>query len=313
MPIPGYETLMLPLLQYVAGSERRVRDTVDFLGNRYALTEEERNQLIPSGRTRLLNNRVHWAGTYLVQAGVLRRPRRGCLEITNRGQQILAEKPDRIDNAYLSRFPEFNEFKKRSRSVKAGSEHEPIIVDVDLVPTGTPEEQIAAAYEEMNTALRQDLLSRIVASTPTFFERLIIDLMLAMGYGGSHTEAARHLGTVGDGGIDGVIDGDPLGLDAVYLQAKKYTPGNSTVGRPEVQAFVGSLVGRGAQKGVFITASSFAQTARQYAGAVPPKVILIDGDQLTTLMIRYGVAVRTSRTVDLKRVDLDYFGLGQDE
>jgi len=160
------------------------------------------------------------------------------LEITNRGQQILAEKPDRIDNAYLSRFPEFNDFKKRSRLIKAGSEHEPITADADLVSTGTPEEQIAAAYEEMNTALRQDLLSRIVASTPTFFERLIIDLMLAMGYGGSHTEAARHLGTVGDGGIDGVIDGvidgDPLGLDAVYLQAKKYTPGNPTVGRPEV-------------------------------------------------------------------------------
>src|SRR3954447_11063598 len=153
----------------------------------------------------------------------------------------------------------------------------------------------------MNTALRQDLLSRIVASTPTFFERLIIDLMLAMGYGGSHNEAARHLGAVGDGGIDGVIDGDPLGLDAVYLQAKKYAPGNSAVGRPELQAFVGSLVGRADHKGVFITTSAFAQTARQYIASVPHKIVLIDGDQLTTFMIRYGVGVRTSRTVDLKR------------
>jgi restriction system protein len=160
----------------------------------------------------------------------------------------------------------------------------------------------------MNGALRQELLTRIVAADATFFEHLVIDLMLAMGYGGSHADAARHLGMAGDGGIDGVIDGDPLGLDAVYLQAKKYAPGNSAVGRPELQAFVGSLVGRAAHKGVFITTSAFAQTARQYISPVPQKIVLIDGDQLTTFMIRYGVGVRTSRTVDLKRVDLDYFG-----
>src|SRR4051795_6099390 len=170
----------------------------------------------------------------------------------------------------------------------------PLIIAADTETiAGTPEERIQSALEELNSTLRQDLLNRIVAADPTFFELLVIDLMLAMGYGGSHAEAGRHLGTSGDGGVDGVINGDPLGLDVVYLQAKKYAPGNSSVGRPEVQAFVGSLVGRGAQKGVFITTSTYAQTARQYVATIPHKVILIDGDQLTSLMIRYGVGVRS--------------------
>ena len=315
MPVPDYETLMLPLLEYVSGGVRRARDAADFLGGKFSLTEEERNQLIPSGRTRLLNNRVHWAGTYLVQAGVLRRPQRGHLEITDRGQRILAERPARIDNVYLSRFPEFIEFKRRTRSTNENGlvEDSPKLVADLITSTGTPEERIEAAYAEMNGALRQELLTRIVAADATFFEHLVIDLMLAMGYGGSHADTARHLGMAGDGGIDGVIDGDPLGLDAVYLQAKKYAPGNSAVGRPELQAFVGSLVGRAAHKGVFITTSAFAQTARQYVASVPHKIVLIDGDQLTTFMIRYGVGVRTSRTVDLKRVDLDYFGLAEEQ
>lgn len=181
----------------------------------------------------------------------------------------------------------------------------------DAAVVGTPEERIQAALGELHASLRQDLLNRIVAADFRFFELLVIDLMLAMGYGGTQAEAGRHLGASGDGGVDGVINGDPLGLDVVYLQAKKYAVGNN-VGRPELQAFVGSLVGRGAQKGVFITTASFAQTAKQYVVGIPHRIILIDGERLTSLMLQYGVGVRSSYTVDLKRVDLDYFGVVED-
>ena len=306
---------MLPLLQYVAEGQRHGREAANFLSDKFHLTEEERSRLLPTGRKQLMRSRVDWAGTYLAQAGLLRRPRRGYLDITDRGREALAQSLDRIDVIYLNRFPEFLRF-RRGNSEEAPSETtepKPSLTpaaDTETI-SGTPEERIQSALEELNSTLRQDLLNRIIAADPTFFELLVIDLMLSMGYGGSHAEAGRHLGASGDGGVDGVINGDPLGLDVVYLQAKKYAPGN-TVGRPEVQAFVGSLVGRGAQKGVFITTSNFAQTARQYAAGIPHKVILIDGDQLTSLMIRYGVGVRSFHKVELKKVDLDYFGITED-
>ena len=313
MTVPDYETFMLPLLRFVSADSKSIQEAIGHLADLYQLDENDRTVLIPSGRTRLLNNRVHWAATYLVHAGILRRPRRGYIEITARGKSILHNEPSKINRQFLLQYPEFREFLNKSQFSGEAIQTATTIKPIIDVASGTPEERISAAFEELNASLSKNLMSRIVASDPSFFEQLIIDLMLAMGYGGSHAEAARHLGASGDGGIDGVIDGDPLGLDAVYLQAKRYSPGNSVVGRPELQAFVGSLVGKGAQKGVFITTSTFTQTARQYVTSVPHRIVLIDGDQLTRLMISYGVGVRTARTVDLKRVDLDYFGATEDD
>ena len=309
MAIPDYQTLMLPVLEFAARGETSVRDCIATLGDELGLSQEERSELLASGKQAVFANRVHWAKTYLAQAGLLEITRRAHFRITARGSEVLARRPDRVDNELLMHFAEFREFRERSRSRPGTDGMEPIsevLSKDDLVPSATPEERIEAAYTEITNELRTAILDRISRGTPRFFEKVVVDLLTGMGYGGARPNAGRRVGKTADGGIDGVINEDPLGLDIVYLQAKRYAPEN-TVGVDKVREFAGSLVERGATKGVFVTTSQFAPAARAYAERIPQRLILIDGDELTRLMVQYGVGVRTDRTIELRKLDLDYF------
>lgn len=317
MAIPTYDALLRPVLALCAEQTWSVRDLIKRISDDLRLTAEERAQLLPSGTTSLIANRVHWAKTYLKQAGLVEQPSRGVVRITQRGREILGSTAGPITLDILQRFDEFRSFQTRTRTeVPASVSGHETVVQSPAHPdangsaspsTSTPVEQIEAAKRALDGALRQDLLEHILEASPEFFERLIIDLLLAMGYGGSRNEAAEHLGRSGDGGVDGVIREDRLGLDRVYLQAKRYQRGN-TVGSESVQAFIGALVGKGAQKGVLITTSSFtkaATAAAEKSGGL--RVILIDGEELTSLLIQFNVGVRLTRTVEIKSVDNDYF------
>lgn len=260
--------------------------------------------MLPSGKQRLLHNRIHWAKFYMAKAGLIESPKRGVFVASPTGRALLANKPARIDVETLKSFPAFTEFYGQ-----AAANNEFYQASASVAATNfeaTPEEQIDAAHALMTTALRADLLQRVLEQSPAFFERLIVDLLVAMGYGGSHDDAARQLGKSGDGGIDGVIDEDRLGLDRIYVQAKRYA-GGSVVGRPEVQGFVGSLVGLGASKGVFVTTSVFSKQALEYARTLQQRIILIDGLRLSELMAEFGVGVRTTRVIEVKRLDEDFF------
>lgn len=298
---------MLPVLKLAAEGEWRVPKAAEKLSDQFGLTEEEREELLPSGRNRVINNRIHWAKTYMHRAGLIEIPQRGLFRATEAGKALLAQNPASIDNETLKAYPSFLAFLKAGTGSQ-GKEEMPKPLPV-AVSTATPEEQIDAAQAVLHSALSGELLQRILDNTPLFFEQLIVDLLVAMGYGGSHENAALKLGKSGDNGVDGVIDEDRLGLDRIYVQAKRYAETN-TVQRPEVQGFVGSLVGFGANKGVFVTTSTFSAGARQYADQIPQRVILIDGARLTDLMIEYGVGVRISREIKVKRIDEDFFGEG---
>lgn len=300
MAIPDYQTLMLPVLTVAAEGETRVPLAAEKIADRLGLTEDEREEMLPSGKQRLLHNRVHWAKFYMSKAGLIDSPKRGVFVISPAGRQLLTTNPGRIDVETLKRIPAFAEFYSTSTATTSTP------LPMSSASDATPEEQIDAAHAVLTAALKADLLQRILEQSPNFFERLIVDLLVAMGYGGSHDDAARQLGKSGDGGIDGVIDEDRLGLDRIYVQAKRYAVGSS-VGRPEVQGFVGSLVGQGASKGVFVTTSAFSRQAIDYARGLQQRVILIDGAQFTELMIEFGVGVRTSRAIEVKRVDEDFF------
>ncbi|MEP9350007.1 restriction endonuclease [Xanthobacter sp. KR7-225] len=305
-PIPDYQTLMLPVLRFAAEGETRVADVAERIADAFGLSEADREKLLPSGRQRVLHNRIHWAKFYMSKAGLITSPARGRFLASEKGKALLATSPERIDVALLMQEPEFREF-YRNESTAAEQD----AVDSKPADTGssrtTPEEQIDAAHAALQAALRDELLQRILANSPAFFEQLIVDLLVAMGYGGSHKDAAAQLGRSGDGGVDGIVNEDRLGLDRIYVQAKRYAPGSS-VSRPDVNGFVGSLVGLGATKGVFVTTSTFSQPARDYVKHLAQRVILIDGQELADLMIEHGVGVRNYRTVDFKRLDEDFFG-----
>lgn len=306
MTIPDYQTLMLPVLRLAAEGETRVADVAERIADDLGLTLEERDELLPSGRQRVLHNRIHWAKFYMSKAGLIASPARGRFVATDKGKALLATAPERIDVALLMQEPEFREFYKN----ESGATEQDAAIAKSLAtasPTTTPEEQIDAAHAALIAALRDELLQRILANSPAFFEQLIVDLLVAMGYGGSHKDAAAQLGRSGDGGVDGIVNEDRLGLDRIYVQAKCYAPGNP-VGRPDVNGFVGSLVGLGATKGVFVTTSTFSQPARDYVRHLAQRVILIDGQELADLMIEHGVGVRGYRTVEFKRLDEDFFG-----
>jgi restriction system protein len=306
MAIPDYQALMLPVLLLAAAKEQRVATLAGELADELRLPPEEREVMLPSGRQRLLNNRIHWAKFYMSKAGLISSPGRGRFAATEEGRRLLSKNPARINVALLQEYPSFREF------YKAGSDHvEGNVASVsekklETVPTITPEEQIETAYQAVQSALRGDLLERIGSNSAEFFEGLIVDLLVAMGYGGSRKNAATQLGRSGDGGVDGVINEDRLGLDRVYVQAKRYGRSNA-VGRPEVQGFVGSLVGLGATKGVFVTTSTFSNHARQFVQHLSQRVILIDGEALADLMIEHGVGVRTFRAIEFRRLDEDFF------
>jgi restriction system protein len=305
MTIPDYQTLMLALLRRAATAEIRVPEIRDSIAGEFNLSAQEREEMLKSGTQRVLDNRIHWAKIYLSKAGLLVTPKRGQFTATPEGRSLLAENPDRIDNKLLGRFPSFEDFVRgRTASATSGDAADKTIDAIES--TATPEEQIDAAFNALQISLRSDLIQRILENSPLFFERVIVDLLIAMGYGGSRDDAATHLGKSGDGGIDGVINEDPLGLDRVYVQAKRYAGGNN-IGRPEVQAFLGSLVGLGASKGVFVTTSEFTAQAKEFVHRLPQRIVLIDGKHLAELMIQHKVGGRTSRTVEFKRIDEDFF------
>jgi len=302
MAIPDYQSLMLPLLAFAAdGLEHSVREGREHLALDLGVSDEERGEMLPSGRQPVFDNRVAWAKTYLQRAGLLSAPRRAHFQITDRGRQVLAENPAVIDTELLDRFPEFVEF--RTSGKKNGDEAG--TGGAEACESATPEEMLESAHQRIREDLAGELLRRIKAESPVFFERLVVELLVKMGYGGSRKEAGKALGKSGDGGIDGIINEDRLGLDTIYLQAKRW---EGTVGRPEIQKFVGALHGKRARKGVFITTSGYSAEALDYVAHLDPKVVLIDGAELAELMIDFGLGVTTTATYEIKRVDSDYFG-----
>jgi restriction system protein len=302
MPIPDFQSIMLPLLHLaIDGDVHYIHDAVNQLADSFSLTDEEKSILLPSGQQPIFYNRVGWARTYLKKAGLIEDPRRGYFQITERGKDVLKENPDCIDMQYLRQFPEYVEFRQ---IIKGKDQPEP---DDEVLEAMTPEEALENTYQRIRKDLSEELLEYVLGSSSGFFEKLVVDLLVKMGYGGSQRNAARAVGQSGDEGIDGIIDEDRLGLDTIYIQAKKWKQGVS-VGRPEIQKFVGALQGKRAKRGIFITTTKFSDDARAYARMIDTKVVLIDGPQLTDLMIDYGIGVATHTSYEIKSLDTDYFG-----
>lgn len=298
MAIPDYQSLMLPLLVYAGDrGEHSLREAIEALADQFKLTAEERRELLPSGRQATFDNRVGWARTYLKKAGLLASPRRSYFQITPRGEEVLSQRPKEINASFLRQYPEFIEFQ-----LGQNKDHETeTISEVDVQ---TPEESIESAYQRVRTNLANELLQTVKSCSPDFFERLVVDLLVRMGYGGTRKDAGRAIGKSGDGGIDGIINEDRLGLDVVYIQAKRW---DGPVGRPEIQKFAGALQGQRARKGIFLTTSSFSRDAHDFASRIDSKIVLMDGETIAQLMIDYGVGVNTVATYELKRIDSDYF------
>ncbi len=304
MAIPDFQTLMLPLLEVASdGSAYSIHEAVQQLAEKFQLSEEEIQELLPSGQQPIFYNRVGWARTYLKKAKLLEDPKRGYFRITKRGKDVLETKPNRIDMKFLRQFPEYLEFRESAGISKAESGEEAVKEIDDL----TPQEALEDAYLKLREDLGDEVLSYVINSTPAFFERLVVELLVSMGYGGSRREAARAVGKSGDEGIDGIIDQDRLGLDVIYIQAKKWDA-ESAVGRPEIQKFVGALMGKKARKGIFITTARFTKEATSYAENIDSRLILIDGRRLAEFMIDYNVGVSPVTSYEIKSVDTDYFG-----
>lgn len=300
MAIPDFQTIMRPLLELASdGKEHSLRDAREWLADRFRLTDEERKALLPSGRQAIFVNRVAWAKVYLQRAGLLDTPQRGHFRISDRGLKALQEAPERITINFLDQFPEFVEF----RSVPKKKETTTLTV-ADDEDEHTPEEMLETAYVRLRKGLASELINRVKKCSPQFFERLVVELLLKMGYGGSREEAGEAIGSAGDEGIDGVINEDRLGLDIIYLQAKRC---DGTVGRPEIQKLVGALHGKRARKGVFITTGVYSSDANEYVKNIDPKVVLIDGQQLSEYMIDFNIGVDPMTTYEIKKIVSDYF------
>lgn len=305
MPVPDFQTLMLPVLKAVADGESTAASLRERVAAAADLSDTDQQELLPSGRQTTFANRVAWANVFLQRAGLIRPVRRGAYEITDVGRAVLAETPTRIDIGYLRRFPAFVEWRARSADqTDAGAAQVPAIFEPAPFSV-TPDEQIERAHRTLQAELEASLLTRLKESSPAFFEGVIVDLLVAMGYGGGRREMGAAIGKSGDGGIDGVIREDELGLDAVYLQAKRYN--EQSVGERELRDFVGSLEGQRATKGVFVTTSVFTRSARDFVDRIARRIVLIDGQQLATLMVRHNVGVRTRSTYEIKAIDEDYF------
>lgn len=299
MPIPNYETLMLPLLEIASSANSegvKLSIAADQLADRFKLTDKERTELLPSGGTFKFSSRVSWARTYLQKAGLMEAPKRGFFRITPRGAALLKQAPAKVDNKLLMQFDEFKEFQGKKKSPKSGSEAE---------HHETPIESIATFYEQFREALASELLDRVKKCSPQFFERLVIQLLLRMGYGGSLKDAGSALGKTGDGGVDGVIREDKLGLDNIYLQAKRWT--DKPVGSPDLDQFSGALSKKKATKGIFITTSTFTKDAQASLKDYSSRIVLIDGSDLAKYMIDYGVGVSVMDVFELKKIDSDFF------
>ena len=311
MPIPSYETLMLPVLKMFDAGAKNVADCIPQVKAQFQITDEEAEEYLPSGRVTVLQSRTHWARTYLSKAGLLTSPKRNLHTITDRGRAVLAQNPPVIDNAFLSQFEDFEAWRERAASGTGAS------ADGENAPAGqgdapsftggqTPEDAMEAADKVLRAALADELLALLLEMSPQRFERVILDLLAAMGFGRGDLTNGHMTKTTGDGGIDGVIHEDALGLDAVYVQAKRYAPENK-ISRPDIQRFVGSLTGEGATKGVFVTTSGFSREARDYISRVQHRIVLIDGQRFAHLLIQHGVGVRVRATYTIQTVDEDYF------
>lgn len=313
MSIPDYQTIMLPLLEYASdGNEHASREPIDSLAAHFSLSDAERREVLPNGKT-VFVDRVSWALTYLRQAGLLQSTRRGFFKIAPRGVSVLAAKPLRIDNRYLAQFLEFREFlQRKGRASSATSPqlgpdtggNSAATVETAIQQRQTPSELLEDAFQTIREDLVLELLDRIKACSPSFFERLVVELLVKMGYGGSRKDAGEAVGRSGDEGIDGIIKEDRLGLDIIYIQAKRW---ERTVGRPEIHQFAGALAGQRARKGIFITISSFSKDAREFVAGIDTKIVLVDGKQLAELMMDHNVGVATTSIYEVKRVDSDYF------
>ena len=296
---------MLPLMQFAADSKvHEFRDAVEVIAQQYALTEAERAELLPSGRTPLFYNRLAWAKAHLKKAGLLEFPKRGSFQITLRGLNVLAQQPARINMALLQQFPEYVAAPPLHASGKGPDAQAQPEALSQTTPPVTPQEAIEQAHQWLRRALADEVLTSIKQCSPVFFEQLVVQLMIKMGYGGSRQEAGQAVGKSGDGGIDGIINEDRLGLDSIYLQAKRW---EGVVGRPEIMKFVGALAGQRATKGVFITTSSFTQEAKVYAASSQYRLVLIDGERLADLMVEHDLGVSVAATYELKRIDSDFF------
>ncbi len=294
---------MLPLLQFAEdGADHTLAQAVEVIAKKCGLSEDERNEMLPSGGQQKLFNRVGWARTYMVKAGLLEPCGRGRFKITPRGSSALKAKPAKISVEFLNQYPEFVEFRTGTKSAIVGP---PDGSEVNsAVSQQTPQELLEISYQTLHRQVAQELLDKISRVSPRFFEKLVVDLLVAMGYGGSRKDAGQAIGRSGDDGIDGIIKEDRLGLDAVYIQAKRW---KATVGRPDVQSFAGSLEGHRARKGVFITTSQFSSDAKDYVSRIEKKIILIDGEQLANLSIEFGIGVAPVISYEVQRIDLDYF------
>jgi restriction system protein len=309
MTIPDYQSLMLPVLIASSKGEVRIGAVVEDLANQLGLSPQKRSELLPSGKQAIFANRVHWAKTYLAQAGLIENTRRGHFRITPRGQQALASRPSQIDNVFLSQFEEFQQFKRRARASQTETPEAQVDAEERAFTseTETPDEIMRRAHKQIDAALAQDLLDRIRSAPPEFFERLIVNLLLSMGYGGSNADSAgRTLGRSGDDGVDGVIDQDALGLDRVYIQAKRYAAGNN-IGSGAIRDFFGSLDRHKATKGLFVTTSTFSSSAKETADFLSKRIVLIDGDKLAALMVRQNIGCRIEDTLYIKKIDEEFF------
>jgi len=300
MPIPDFQSIMLPLLKFCDdGKEHTNRESYDALAGEFGLAEDERKRLLPSGKQGIFQNRVAWARAHLKMGGLVENPRRGVFRITEAGQDLLRGDPPEINLKFLRQIPKYR------KHVEARKENVPAESDTkDEQEPRTPEEQLEEAYELLRGNIASEILSQLKASSPGFFEKAVVEVLVKMGYGGSRKDAGEAVGRSGDEGIDGIIKEDRLGLDIVYIQAKKW---ENTISRPDIQKFAGALQGKRARKGIFITTSDFSSGAYDYVSSIDSKIILIDGQQLAQLMIDFGVGVTVEATYELKRIDSDYF------
>ena len=302
MAIPTYEECMLPLMKIAEdGKEHLFREATDALINQFNLTEKEKQELLPSGSAFVINNRIGWARTYLTKAGLLLKTKRGYFRISEEGKKLLQKEPAFINTKMLKEYDAFNDF----QSTKEPDNSENNKTEHNIQQSITPHELLESGYLSIKNELADELLSTIKNISPSKFEKLVIDLLVKMGYGGSIKEAATVVGKSGDEGIDGIIKEDKLGLDVIYIQAKKWDSG--TIGRPEIQKFAGALLGKKAKKGIFITTSTFTNEAKKYVTDIDAKIILLDGKQLTELMIENNLGVSTQDVYTIKRIDSDYF------
>jgi len=302
--IPDFQTLMLPILKVFADNkEHRLDELTEIIFNQFKITEDEKSELLTSGQP-IINNRIGWAKTYLSKAGLLTSTQRAIYKITEFGLKVLKSNPDKINIKYLKDLPNFKDWTNTFKT-KDQSEIEEI-EENEIISEKTPQELLDLSYQKLHEELAIELLDKIKSGTPVFFERLVVDLLIKMGYGGSRKDAGQIVGKSGDGGIDGIIKEDKLGLDVIYIQAKKWEQG-STVGRPEIQKFVGALAGQGAKKGIFITTTNFTKDALEYSPRNETKIVLIDGKELAKLMIENNVGIAVKNIYEIKKIDIDYF------